>query len=628
MSDVYASIVDALYAGNATNLRKVMGFYNIRFVLQRNDFASDFFNDYDSPEFIKQKMKAFDATMLKTIGQWDFYDFGSENTKSLIYPANYFIDVTSMDENILLPVMLTEKEAVVLLEDASSAVLHNEEYYSADTKKLSTLTKKSEPVPPVIPDANVDPNNLLYPLVRLREAFQLVFKAKSPVEKADTHLWLSLKRHVEIDSYALDPRKATQLYENSLTHLRHYMDIVSEISDPNEQIGLAEKGLQTIDVLDNTFSADVATALSKDINILNTITASREVSTCDAYCYKFNIDTEGIYDLYSLDSGYSSLAIDYSSVEVVSNSIRVDADTFSLPKGEVEFILNSDTNESIHVDSIDSIDIDNFRRELDTKNTRGLIDGIEVFSAYKYSAKIPDYKSTYNITLHYKTPVRVGLAIVQESLDTSQKLQLHSEVLDPTETISTFKHQVTTSNGIAALNVYLYPVENGVPSFESLEVERIVKPNLVLRKVNQVEDTGELPSITFKRINPTKYLVNLDTLGTSDEFALVFNQTFSPHWKLYAGEGTREQTPLSGFETLSLSQISADSHFKSNFFSNAWLINPEDIKNKDYLIIEFSSQRAFYLSALISIFTLTTITGLAVFNRASNRTKMTSGEVK
>ena len=118
--------------------------------------------------------------------------------------------------------------------------------------------------------------------------------------------------------------------------------------------------------------------------------------------------------------------------------------------------------------------------------------------------------------------------------------------------------------------------------------------------------------VTFKKIDPTKYLVEFKNKEIKESFALVFNQTFSPHWKIYAGTKQRKPNMLQAFETFGMKELAADKHFKSNYFSNTWILEPEDIKNADYLIIEFSTQRLFYVGLVISVITLIVIYGLAV----------------
>ena len=68
-----------------------------------------------------------------------------------------------------------------------------------------------------------------------------------------------------------------------------------------------------------------------------------------------------------------------------------------------------------------------------------------------------------------------------------------------------------------------------------------------------------------------------------------------------------------------MKEIANDKHFKSNFFSNTWYLDPLDVKGADFLIIEFASQRVFYIFAVVTAITLLTISTTAVFEYLKRR---------
>jgi hypothetical protein len=138
------------------------------------------------------------------------------------------------------------------------------------------------------------------------------------------------------------------------------------------------------------------------------------------------------------------------------------------------------------------------------------------------------------------------------------------------------------------------------------------------------------PQVEFKRINSIKYAVRVK--GSKESFPLVFNESFHDGWKVYLRNesdslGTNDyqdeeiigsiqnQGLLSGqfYENIFKQSIAEDKHFLVNLYSNAWWIDPQNIKsykeNSDGsidfdLVIEFAPQRLFYVSAGISGLTL------------------------
>jgi hypothetical protein len=137
------------------------------------------------------------------------------------------------------------------------------------------------------------------------------------------------------------------------------------------------------------------------------------------------------------------------------------------------------------------------------------------------------------------------------------------------------------------------------------------------------------PRIEFKKINAVKYAVRIK--GAKKSFPLVFNESFHDGWKVYARDSERSdaedyrdgeiagsiqnQGLSSGtfYENFSRRPIAEDKHFLVNLYSNVWWIDPQNIKsykeNSDGsidfdLVIEFTPQRVFYVSAGISGLTL------------------------
>jgi len=96
---------------------------------------------------------------------------------------------------------------------------------------------------------------------------------------------------------------------------------------------------------------------------------------------------------------------------------------------------------------------------------------------------------------------------------------------------------------------------------------------------------------TREKINPTKYKVHIE--NASEDFMLVFNQSFNTNWILRTKDKER---------------IAEDRHFKVNMFANAWWIRAGDLHgntNADLELIYYP-QRYLYLSLVVTLITTTT----------------------
>ena len=131
--------------------------------------------------------------------------------------------------------------------------------------------------------------------------------------------------------------------------------------------------------------------------------------------------------------------------------------------------------------------------------------------------------------------------------------------------------------------------------------------------------------IIYQRINPTKYRVTIK--NATEPFLLVFQNSFSPHWKLYPTNistasrnisdsyfngGVIELMPVSQvfdknpFETNKMKSVYGNTHVKVNGYANAWYIQPSDLSGNSNLelILEMTTQKTFYYFFIVSAISL------------------------
>ena len=129
----------------------------------------------------------------------------------------------------------------------------------------------------------------------------------------------------------------------------------------------------------------------------------------------------------------------------------------------------------------------------------------------------------------------------------------------------------------------------------------------IVGKPTQSKSISEPKRITYKVVNPTKTIIHIT--GTTSRFILGTKESFSPKWQLNGAP---------------------NEHLRMNGAMNAWLVDlPKKCEancklNSDGsysfdLVMEFKPQRAFYLGAFISAFTLLGIiayvAGRSIFKR-------------
>lgn len=133
----------------------------------------------------------------------------------------------------------------------------------------------------------------------------------------------------------------------------------------------------------------------------------------------------------------------------------------------------------------------------------------------------------------------------------------------------------------------------------NLNLYEIPHPYILFRRIENKPPQNIFPTMTFTKVNPSKYLVHIVN-RSSRPFILVLNQQYNAQWKIY-------QTPkANSLQNLldifwPFKGLSEKDHYEVNGYGNAWYISSEDIGNKtDYtLTIEMTAQNIFYSGLVV-----------------------------
>lgn len=110
-------------------------------------------------------------------------------------------------------------------------------------------------------------------------------------------------------------------------------------------------------------------------------------------------------------------------------------------------------------------------------------------------------------------------------------------------------------------------------------------------------DQSILPSISYEKINLTKYIVHLR--NSTKPYLLFFSELYNDAWKASFKSGE-----------------AVDNHFRANIYGNGWLISREG----DFdIVIEFTPQRWMDLGEKVSLGSYVLMLGFVLFLLISNR---------
>ena len=124
--------------------------------------------------------------------------------------------------------------------------------------------------------------------------------------------------------------------------------------------------------------------------------------------------------------------------------------------------------------------------------------------------------------------------------------------------------------------IHTIAIKNSNPISSSLKFKRGANSFLLFQKGQELKKN--LPKISYKKINPTKYLINIE--NAQDPFYLVQLENYDPYWSAKIDKNKIKE------------------HEKIFGYANSWYIN----KNGNYnVVIEYTPQKYFYFSLFISL---------------------------
>ena len=131
--------------------------------------------------------------------------------------------------------------------------------------------------------------------------------------------------------------------------------------------------------------------------------------------------------------------------------------------------------------------------------------------------------------------------------------------------------------------------KNDVDNFRNIQIYPDYSSKLIIKSSIQKDDTIITPEITISKINPTKYKLLISK--TTTPYFLVFNESYNDEWGVFKNDNKKDV------------EISKDTHFVSNGFSNGWIINPNEVDSQDQytLTIEYKPQKRFKLGLILSL---------------------------
>ncbi len=126
----------------------------------------------------------------------------------------------------------------------------------------------------------------------------------------------------------------------------------------------------------------------------------------------------------------------------------------------------------------------------------------------------------------------------------------------------------------------------GTTQIKNIQLKKEDIPNVIIKRAGDTIDS-KLPSIKVASERITQYKISIS--NASDPFILVFKDSFSPNWQA------------------KLDNQFVKKHIEANLIFNGWFI---DKKGSYDIVIDFSLQKQYLVSVLISLTSITLLVSL------------------
>ena len=206
-------------------------------------------------------------------------------------------------------------------------------------------------------------------------------------------------------------------------------------------------------------------------------------------------------------------------------------------------------------------------------------------------------------------------------------------IIDDNELPFIKQDETNHTNGWLYLNqVELTKADHLIKIFIGDNKLQMINPGDIVFTMQDIKPEIKTPTIEYRQINPTKYIINVHSAPES--FPLILSESFYDSWKMYvrpelSSQGTGKFIGESNHGTIQNDNLDSTpfydnffakpvfdkKHFMINGYANAWWIDLPELekqglikKNNDgtydfSVTIEFTPQKYFYIGLFISCLT-------------------------
>lgn len=489
------------------------------------------------------------------------------------------------------------------------------------------------------PNASISPSSFIYPLVALKENFQLM-RASDNFDRNEILMWQSFKRLIEGIKYPETSDASYKAYYEGIETLLMVME--SERGEVVEDAVLWEQYFDFVHKLvgyihkaskdyDNEFTKKAWELTYSWLNTWSSIDC--EHSFCKNTVY-VPTDNASIYiDLNTINVNNTELREDGKLIKAStedSNILHFD-DELSLESNVTLDIKDTDLLKGKELKDFDGADnellaqglilrefVDGGRSVLYVPSGIRFIPDITLANNTEFELKVRFLGEAPDFSAHIVQRIRNNLSSTDSGKSRYEYKSILAEDLKDSDNVNLddagrFVYTARFHSVDNVVSTYLFFVPSIKTNYissntiESYTLKEVVKPTMyILDKTS--EKTAETHDAKVKKINSAVYL--LDSSGLNSKYFLKLNQLYSNGWLSvpikYDGNFENLKFPfLAMLKNVVAGEDRYVQHFVANKYANGWEIDGEavvnDFGNNNALIIFYGIYPLFIFSVFLCV---------------------------
>lgn len=588
-------------------------------------------------EFIKNlKLKE-----IRRFGKIVLYQVNDADRKSIQLPRKFVPIVANhqIDWNYFVNDLNLAKEKVAIL--PSDKVSSTPSVIKTDKIDQSDLIVKDYPIEVVYPYVRWSVESPFYRIVQYREGVNKN-NTTIPSEKINLHLSLATKRISELIEWGDEMDKSG--WNASLERYSHEMDsAIPLLKTPNldirtklimtrkiaEAIKLHEIKLNEIisNKSNTSYYYEVVNKIFARLKEKISVNQNQGVQyIASGVGHQQSLEAVAVFDKEVADLIPHSYLI-YNGIKI--KPVKIDEKNRYVSYGEIEF--NEENNViSLNLPKIHISDLSGWKLGKNVVMTKSskIEPGDQLYSFSEKSDRQVltrplnnwEQKKRYKVSFDYSTygkTYEFSLFLQGERRKRDKKDPPPTAVFRETRNTRSWNNFTividSDNNNSAEFAITNIDGKDGRIAIRNYELIELPKTPSIQLKQKKVYEELQVPKHSITTINPTKYTATL--YPSSKPTFLILPDSYNTNWKIYQSESDYSNysklnsfSPLrildtKVFETLAKRPLDEANHFAANGYANAWII-PES-NSKRTFIIEYTPQRTFYISLIISLSTLT-----------------------